>query len=248
MMSCPGCFFSSRLAVSLGQCSDATSPNPAQLLTVNSLTTNMTYSFYEDEAHNTYMALVSFYLTARLKTALQYCGTAMLLPMIRGFLFSLTFIIFIPTALWIASIHVSMPTRIGLIVPAILLDLYGHGFVTLGFVAFRNREKAGVLGRFADHFFEFFPAMNIEHRVERTNAFVSLVFGYSVVGVMFQSYGGYVINAHLGKALLGLVQAFIFNWIYFDVDGANINTHAIRRSPGTCKSGHCHVPHSEPLY
>jgi hypothetical protein len=39
----------------------------------------------------------------------------------------------------------------------------------------------------------------------------------------------------LGKAVLGLCQAFVFNWIYFDVDGSNINIHAIRRSVISCK-------------
>jgi len=37
------------------------------------------------------------------------------------------------------------------------------------------------------------------------------------------------IDAFYGKAILGLVQAFAFNWIYFEVDGTNLTTHAIRR-------------------
>ena len=32
-----------------------------------------------------------------------------------------------------------------------------------------------------------------------------------------------------GKAILGLMQAFSFNWIYFEIDGINIYKHAIRR-------------------
>ncbi|XP_044715593.1 bacterial low temperature requirement A protein (LtrA) domain-containing protein [Hirsutella rhossiliensis] len=54
--------------------------------------------------------------------------------------------------------------------------------------------------------------------------------GYSVVGILFQSKGGYSVNAFLGKAVLGLLQAFTFNWIYFDIDSENISQHAIRRS------------------
>jgi hypothetical protein len=50
--------------------------------------------------------------------------------------------------------------------------------------------------------------------------------------VLFQNYG-FGINAFLGKAVLGLVQAFIFNWLYFEVDGANIHVHAIRRRVDT---------------
>jgi hypothetical protein len=37
------------------------------------------------------------------------------------------------------------------------------------------------------------------------------------------------INAFFGKAILGLIQAFVFNWLYFEVDGSNLSKHAIRR-------------------
>ncbi|KAM0440732.1 hypothetical protein ACHAPT_000033 [Fusarium lateritium] len=193
-------------------------------------TTNMTYAFYDNEEHNTYTMLVSFYLAARLRSFVHYLATGFLLPMIRGVMICEAINTLVPTALWIASIHVEMPSRLGLIWVALCLDMWGQsiivGLYRYGRVA---GEKTGI-GKFLAKVFEFYPAVNIEHRVERTNAFVSLVFGYSVVGVMFQSYGGYNVNAFLGKAVLGLVQAFVFNWIYFDVDGSNIDVHAIRRS------------------
>lgn len=193
-------------------------------------TTNMTYSFYEDEKHNTYTMLVSFYLAARLKGVLHYAITSYFLPMVRGVMICECINILIPSSLWIASIHVSMPSRLGLIWVAIALDLWGQS-IPIGL--FRYGQTVGDktrLGRFLSSFFEFYPAVNIEHRVERTNAFVSLVFGYSVMGIMFQSYGGYSVNGFLGKAVMGLAQAFIFNWIYFDIDGYNIDVHAIRRA------------------
>ena len=37
------------------------------------------------------------------------------------------------------------------------------------------------------------------------------------------------IKAFFGKGILGLVQAFAFNWIYFEIDHAHIHLHAIRR-------------------
>ena len=70
---------------------------------------------------------------------------------------------------------------------------------------------------------------SIEHKTERTNAFVTLVFGYSVVSLLFQSRTPYGINAFFGKAILGLIQAFSFNSLYFEIDSWNIHTHAIRR-------------------
>lgn len=60
------------------------------------------------------------------------------------------------------------------------------------------------------------------------NAFVALVFGYTVVAILYQStVNG--IDDFFGKAAMGLLQAFCFNWIYFEIDGANLTTHAIRR-------------------
>lgn len=76
---------------------------------------------------------------------------------------------------------------------------------------------------------DFHPALNIEHRVERTNAFVSLVFGYTVVAILYQSAVPGV-DAIFGKAILGLIQPFAYNWLYFELNGATISSHAIRRA------------------
>lgn len=190
----------------------------------------MTHCFVDDEEHNTYTPLVSFYLAARLLFALYYVIVARLVPMIRGAMISSAVPIFIGTALWIGSIYVPMPARQALIWPALLVDTYGSGvFVGL----FRYARSAGdgtSVARTLNGWFEFYPAMNIEHKVERMNAFVSLVLGYSVVAILFQSNGGYNINAFLGKAVLALMQAFLVNWLYFDVDASTIKAHAIRHS------------------
>jgi hypothetical protein len=36
-------------------------------------------------------------------------------------------------------------------------------------------------------------------------------------------------SSFFGKAILGLIQAFTFNWLYFEIDSYNIHVHAIRR-------------------
>ena len=195
----------------------------------------MNNSFNENPENNTYLQLVSFFLAARFLGALHYAVTAFTLPMVKGVMICNIANILVPSALWIASVHVEMPRRLALIWPALAFDTWGQIF---SIMLFRYGHKAGDssrLGRTLNRLFEFYPAMNIEHRVERTNAFVSLVMGYSVVGILFQSAGGYNVNAFLGKAVLGLVQSFIFNWIYFDVDARNIQMHAIRRSAFTGK-------------
>lgn len=186
---------------------------------------------------------MAFYLAARLKNAAYYLAASTFLPMVRGAMLCRAIEIIVPSTLWIASIHVDYPGRLGLIFPALFLDLYGQ----VSMVGARwwtqyheTHNKSG--GRLAK-LFEFAPAINIEHRVERMNAFVSLVFGYSVVGVMIQSYGGYSFNSFLGKAILGLIQAFLFNWIYFDIDGSGLHLHAIRRSVHSALLwGFAHLP------
>ncbi|KAL7944349.1 bacterial low temperature requirement A domain-containing protein [Trichoderma barbatum] len=206
-------------------------------------TTNMTHIFVKDSAHNTYVQLVSFYLAARIFTAIFYGIAAYLLPMIKGVMICQNISIVIPTALWIASIHVDMPGRLGFIVPALALDMYGQVFFIALFRYGQGQAPDGGWKKRLGRMFEFYPAISIEHRVERMNAFVSLVLGYSVVSVLFQSQGGYNVNAFLGKAILGLIQAFTFNWIYFDIDASNVKMHAIRRSPLSAGLwGFAHLP------
>ncbi|EGX93126.1 hypothetical protein CCM_04498 [Cordyceps militaris CM01] len=195
-------------------------------------TTNMISSFNEDPAHNTYAQLVGFYLATRYAVALHFAVNYFLLPMVRGFMLASCIQVLVPTALWVGSVFVEMPDRLILIWIAIVLDMWGQIFYFAPVqYTLRSKEESDTwFTRGVRTMFDYIPAINIEHRVERTNAFVSLVLGYSVVGILFQSNGGYNVNAFLGKAVLGLLQAFFFNWIYFDIDGNGIDVHAIRRS------------------
>ncbi|KAL8397800.1 hypothetical protein RB594_004488 [Gaeumannomyces avenae] len=197
------------------------------------MTTNMISTFHE--GHDTFVYLVGFYVAARLFMAAYLVLTAVLVPLVRATMLASAVAIVVPAALWVASTALEMPRRLGLVFVALALDLLGGGFVMLLYrwstkaVAAGGRGRLGVVGRRVASLFEFYPAINIEHKVERTNAFVSLVFGYSVVAILFQNQGD-GLNAFFGKAILGLVQAYIFNWLYFDVDASNLHVHAIRRS------------------
>jgi len=111
---------------------------------------------------------------------------------------------------------------------AIFLDVTGGMYIILFVRGAKYISKK--LGDRVEQVYEFFPAVNIEHKTERTNAFVTLVFGYSVVAIIYQNAASFGLNAFFGKAVLGLLQAFCFNWIYFELDGADLYTHAIRRS------------------
>lgn len=107
------------------------------------------------------------------------------------------------------------------------VDIVGQGLLILT-IRRAQRSSRGIGLKFSQ-LFEFQPSLNIEHKTERTNAFVTLVFGYSVVALLYQNRAAYGINAFFGKAILGLIQAFCFNWLYFEIDGWNIHRHAIRR-------------------
>ena len=178
----------------------------------------------------TWIQLISFYLASRLFLAAYFMWISHLLPMVRGHMIWNSVMILIPSALWIASIQLEYPARLGLICPAITLDLWG----TMSVMSFKryierpSTKPRPLVEKIAPHF-DFIPATNIEHRTERTSAFVTLVFGYSVVSLLYQNTASYGINAFFGKAVLGLIQAFAFNWLYFEIDAWNLHTHAIRR-------------------
>ncbi|KAJ7094011.1 hypothetical protein B0H15DRAFT_1020655 [Mycena belliarum] len=74
-----------------------------------------------------------------------------------------------------------------------------------------------------------FPAINIEHHVERLGAFVTVCLGEMVVSVFFTTSGTVGLNLESGRALLGLMIAFNLNWIYFGSQACKHFIHAIRR-------------------
>ena len=185
-------------------------------------TTNVTAAFTK-----TYTPLVAFYLAARLFVAVSLFWYAWKIPMVRGAMFGTGILTVLPATLWIGSIYVEEPARHGLIWPAMFLDVFGPSIL----IMFQRPPK--FMGEkyinWAKGVFEFFPGTNIEHRIERTGQFVTLVFGSCVLGLLYQSSAEFGINAFFGKAVLGLVQAFTFNWLYFEVDSFNLHAHAIRR-------------------
>jgi hypothetical protein len=92
-----------------------------------------------------------------------------------------------------------------------------------------SKRISKYLERVSSHF-DFYPAFNIEHRVERNNIFMTLVFGYPVLSILYQNrYSVTASNSIFGKACLSLIQAFALNWIYFEIDLLDMKVHAIRR-------------------
>ncbi|KAI4103023.1 MAG: hypothetical protein LQ339_004386 [Xanthoria mediterranea] len=175
----------------------------------------------------TYTMMIAFYVTQRMFQSAYLLWISYLIPMIRGFMVAQVIIAVTGSAVWTAGIHVDYPARLAPIWIALLFDIVGQ-IVLVVVVRRAQRPRTGI-GPMFRKWFEFHPSLNIEHKTERTNAFVTLVFGYSVIGLFYQNKAAYGINAFFGKAVLSLIQAFCFNWLYFEIDGWNIHTHAIRR-------------------
>lgn len=171
----------------------------------------------------------AFYLTQRMFLMAVYGFTAFLVPMIRGTLIAHVVVGLAASAVYIASIHVTYPYKIAPLFIAVLIDYVGPIFL-IWFVrtATAYSERSDACRRIASAF-EFIPAMNIEHRVERTSAFTTLVFGYSILRALYQSRAQVGLNSFFGKGVLVIIQAFTIMWIYFDIDGWGIHVHAIRR-------------------
>ena len=191
-------------------------------------TTNIVEAFSE-----TYATLIGFFLAARLYMTAYLFLTALLVPMIRPVMLYYCLIALLNAALWIASIHVSYPNQLALILPALFLEICGQtSYIALLTLAHRLPTIiiSPALKARTTKALDFHPALNIEHRVERTNAFVSLVFGYTVVAILYQT-SSQGITALFGKAILALIQPFAFNWLYFELDADRLlATHAIRRA------------------
>ncbi|KAG8963947.1 hypothetical protein FRC05_004349 [Tulasnella sp. 425] len=164
----------------------------------------------------TYGQLIAFYIAARITVAIVTLVLAFFIPRIRPIMLFNLLSILIPLAFWIRSCFSEKKARETFIWLAICWDMWGS-FLTVYII--RDVPKISkALGDKIARVFQYFPAVEVEHRSERIGAFVSLVFGYSVVGILYQNQSKFGINAFYGKAVLGLIQAFCFNWMYFDVD------------------------------
>lgn len=194
-------------------------------------TTNIIYAF-----ETTYTPMIAFYIAERIFQGLYFLGVAYLVPTIRGSMYCQSISIFVTCALWITSIHVEWPDQLLPIFIALFLDLFGY-FIFIVFFRWgqtkamaQTRGLAFSICTGVHKMFEFIPAINIEHRIERTNAFVTLVFGSSVLAIIYQNHhASSALSAFFGKSCLALIQAASFNWMYFEIDSIRCHVHAIRR-------------------
>ena len=148
----------------------------------------------------TFTAGISFYLTQRLFLLTIFTIFSYTIPMIRGALLLQVVVGVLACVIYIVSIHVAYPYNLAPLFLGLLVD-YAGGVVMVFFIRYvKGKEGSPACDRLAK-LFEFMPGMNIEHRVERTSAFTTLVFGYSILKSLFQSHAHVGVNAFLGKGL-----------------------------------------------
>ncbi|KAF8598975.1 hypothetical protein BDV93DRAFT_526376 [Ceratobasidium sp. AG-I] len=74
------------------------------------------------------------------------------------------------------------------------------------------------------------PAVNVEHFVERTAAFVVIVLGEIVLSVVYNASESQIgLGSVYGTALSALLVAFNFCWLYFDAECSHEFVHAMNR-------------------
>ena len=79
-------------------------------------------------------------LAHRVFAALYYLWISYMLPIVRAYMISNTILVVIPSALWIASIQVEYPRRLGLIWTALFFGISS----TLSGVEFADLKKMSV--------------------------------------------------------------------------------------------------------
>lgn len=131
------------------------------LICLLGFTVNIQYGF-----EGTYPAMVSFYLAERFFVGFYYVWVAHLLPMTRGTMLYQSFATLVGVSLWIGSIHLEYPARLGLIWPALLIDHYGNvlivGFTIRKAIHYRTEHHERETLSHFHRWFDFYPAMNIE--------------------------------------------------------------------------------------
>ncbi|KAH7106753.1 hypothetical protein BKA62DRAFT_684984 [Auriculariales sp. MPI-PUGE-AT-0066] len=158
-------------------------------------------------------------------------------------LLHLTVLLLVMPCLWVKSAN----TVIALTIVAIFVDVFGR-FIpalflyTTQFYLRRAQRKSRDIeaaegavpppGEKNSFFYATrpYPALNIEHHIERTVSFIIIVLGEIVISVVYQVTGTSLgLSMMYFRAVLGLIIAFNVAAIYFDMSGTGLSVHPLRR-------------------
>jgi hypothetical protein len=154
-----------------------------------------------------------FYVTARISIGLLTLLGAFTYPQFRAFHVWNAVVSIVPTSLWIGGLFVPYPLNLmvqwlsflwGRVIHYnLMIDWFPYYMLFLLSSLYgrvMNKPKY-VKAPFMD-LMEYYPAVDMEMRVERTGNFITMVFGYIVVNLIYQSSAVVGFNAYIPSFVL----------------------------------------------
>ncbi|ORX35876.1 bacterial low temperature requirement A protein-domain-containing protein [Kockovaella imperatae] len=202
--------------------------------------------------HSAVQAAVAFWLTIKLTRVLVLWLYAWRLPDFRQAQFFSGLAVLVPMLVYFPLLFVTSRKAqiilaiLGIVVDVIRLDLIffairGHVHQWKLRKEYHRTDAADRgpapeqfklhrIPSLPDHF--RIPAMNIEHAIDRSSAFVVIVLGELVMNLLFIGERGEIgLSPAFGRAALCLVVAWSLNYLYIIPSDPNANyEHALRRS------------------
>ncbi|GAA6015178.1 hypothetical protein JCM10207_003630 [Rhodosporidiobolus poonsookiae] len=176
-------------------------------------------------------AALTFFLIARALRIGLLLIYGMWLPRFRRAHFIRAFAMTVGSCMWVPLTHVYAPLAFFLLpLIAFVLEILAQLVSTplLQIATRRSRRSASKVSGSGSY--ALVPAINLEHSLDRTYAFVVLVLGEMVTSTMYEAAGEWagVALVYL-RAVCGLFIAFTVLWIYQEQAAARTFSSAMRR-------------------
>ncbi|ORY30203.1 bacterial low temperature requirement A protein-domain-containing protein [Naematelia encephala] len=192
--------------------------------------------------HTAVRAAAAYWLIVKLSRVVVLLYYAYYLPLFRRAQIMMALAVLLPMFLylpliWVTSRHAQIIlASLGIAVDLIRVDLFVH-YIRGRILQWRHGDhdtqaKKIALHKMPDLPNMRIPAMNIEHAIERSSAFVVIVLGELVMNLLYQAGKGDLGASHIyWKAVMGLMVAWALNYLYFLPNEPNNEyEHALRRS------------------
>ncbi|TVY83535.1 hypothetical protein LSUE1_G002202 [Lachnellula suecica] len=177
---------------------------------------NAPYAFVP-EGENSLRILVGTYLVTRASFLVANGIQAFFIPFLRRqFLFKACTSI-AASALWIGSLYVRYPAKIGLLIAANVIEHPADIFL-----ASPVADKYLTPG--------YKRATHIDHYVDRHEGFFIIILGEGVFRLVEGSPSGFGLNAKTGVVITALLMYYLLHWLYFNGDHTKQFVHALRRT------------------
>ncbi|ODV98191.1 hypothetical protein PACTADRAFT_185381 [Pachysolen tannophilus NRRL Y-2460] len=169
------------------------------------------------QSHGETAMVVVPYMMCRYSVAVTYIFYSFFVPQHRIQIRIYSALILVVTCAWISVIFVSTRAKVGLTIGIMFLEQVSY------VIAFHPITKKLLKLKFS-------TALNVEREVSRFGAFYTIAIGEFLYNIVTSAYTGPGIHEKLWKALLTLIIAYIFMFVYFDGTGDIVHLPALTRS------------------